>query len=95
MKIEKTSFKYAYSDKIFLSKMHIFQLLAEMTIMNSSVLPIVERESHVDHYSRQHPVTSIKKSITYEDWITCIEFYTTFIELDEASYIRILTTKCL
>ena len=49
MKIEKTSFKYAYSDKIFLSKMHIFQLLAEMTIMNSSVLPIVERESYVDH----------------------------------------------
>ncbi|CCE26078.1 g054 [Yersinia phage phiR1-37] len=93
MKIVKTDFKYAYSDTFFISKMNIFQLLAEMTIMNSSVLPIVKRETHIDHYSRLNPISSIKNATTHEGWLTCIEFYTNFHEIDEGGYIRILTTN--
>ena len=97
MKIIQTDFKYAL-DSMFLSKMHIFQLLAQMTIMNSSVLPIIKKETHIDHYSRLNPVTAIRKSIVHEDWLTCKEFYIAFdphLTYTDDGYIRISLPKCL
>jgi hypothetical protein len=98
MKIEKTDYAYAFTDSGFLRKMHICQLLAELTIMKSSVLPLVKRVTHIDHYSRLNIVTSIQNAIVHEDWLTCLEIYLRNdieAEILEEHYIRIFSVKCL
>ena len=98
MKIERTDYAYAFTDSGFLRKMHICQLLAELTIMKSSVFPLAKRVANIDHYSRLNIVNSIKNAIAHEDWMSCIEIYTEFDPYDtwsDEGYFRILTLKCL
>jgi hypothetical protein len=93
MKIIEIDYDYAFRDIYFLRKMQIADLVSKLCIMHSSVLPILKRETIIDHYSRLNLLDYIKNSITRDNWLSTIEIHISF-EFDE-ELIRIFLLKCL